>query len=265
MRTMIAAFRKWLTRASLRKAVAVSMIVHFGALILFASSWVEQRLERVLFAGADRVVQVDLTLVQPPPEPPVLEVSAEQEPVVIRPTSAQIAKRTFVDSLAADHPAAFQLEPLPMELALETEAQQPLPSSVSPKSVAAETPPASSSIQPPAIAKAQSAIRPENPTPIAPPQTLGTDNETPPSFDGNRPPRYPELARLRGWEGTVLLRLMIAADGRVTNVEVAESSGYPILDAEAVTTVRTWKGRPATRGGKPVATEELLPVRFVMR
>jgi protein TonB len=51
----------------------------------------------------------------------------------------------------------------------------------------------------------------------------------------------------------------------VTEAKVEKTSGYPILDAAAVTTVRTWRGYPATRGGRPVATEELLPVRFAMR
>jgi protein TonB len=117
------------------------------------------------------------------------------------------------------------------------------------------------------LAKSFTAIRPPKPVavPILDMQTLGTDPLLPPSFDGNRPPRYPELARQRGWEGTVLLRLYIAADGRVTEAKVEKTSGYPILDAAAVTTVRTWHGYPATRGGRPVATEELLPVRFAMR
>jgi protein TonB len=59
-----------------------------------------------------------------------------------------------------------------------------------------------------------------------------------------------------------MLRLHISAAGAVTLVEVEKSSGYEILDAEAVTTVRTWRGAPATLNGEPVATVERLPVIF---
>ena len=62
-----------------------------------------------------------------------------------------------------------------------------------------------------------------------------------------------------------MLRLFIDAAGAVTRVEVAQSSGHAILDAEAVATVRTWRGSPATLNGQPVETNELLPVRFQLR
>lgn len=63
-------------------------------------------------------------------------------------------------------------------------------------------------------------------------------------------------------EGTVILRLHISDTGRVERVEVVQSSGFAILDDEAVATVSNWKGRPARRKGEAVATMELLPVRF---
>ncbi len=86
-----------------------------------------------------------------------------------------------------------------------------------------------------------------------------------PSFAGNAPPRYPDLARKNRWEGQVLLRLSISADGRVSEVEVIRSSGYEILDEAAVSAVRTWRGRPALLDGEPVAAEESLPIRFRVR
>jgi protein TonB len=94
------------------------------------------------------------------------------------------------------------------------------------------------------------------------PQPVGNDETTPPNFSGNRPPNYPSLARQRGWQGVVLLRLTIGVDGAVTSVAVERSSGHAVLDAEAVAAVRTWHGTPARRGGEAVPTEEMLPVRF---
>jgi len=83
-----------------------------------------------------------------------------------------------------------------------------------------------------------------------------------PDFAGNAPPEFPELARQNGWYGTVLLRLWIDADGRVAEVRVHESSGYGVLDAAAFTAVKRWRGKPARQNGRPVPTEQLLPVVF---
>ena len=76
------------------------------------------------------------------------------------------------------------------------------------------------------------------------------------------PPNYPAIAIQRRWEGTVLLRIWIHETGRVTDVEIARTSGYPVLDGAAATAVRPWNCIPASRGGLPAATVELLPVRF---
>ena len=85
---------------------------------------------------------------------------------------------------------------------------------------------------------------------------------TPPDLNGNALPRYPEQARRLGWQGRVLLRIWIDQQGSVTRVQVEESSGHSLLDAAAVTSVRTWRVQPAQRGGQPVAGSWLLPIRF---
>ncbi len=50
--------------------------------------------------------------------------------------------------------------------------------------------------------------------------------------------RYPAAARLNGWEGKVVVRAVIGADGRLLEVKVQKSSGYEALDAAAVEAVR---------------------------
>jgi len=45
--------------------------------------------------------------------------------------------------------------------------------------------------------------------------------------------RYPRIARQRGWEGRVVLGLRVQADGRISDVEVIESSGRAVLDEDA--------------------------------
>ncbi len=89
----------------------------------------------------------------------------------------------------------------------------------------------------------------------------GAGKKTAASFS-NPPPPYPEPARAAGIEGTVHLRLWIAADGRVTAVKVVRSSGHDILDGAAVNAVRQWRGEPARIAGIAVETTEVIPVQF---
>lgn len=49
---------------------------------------------------------------------------------------------------------------------------------------------------------------------------------------------YPTLARRQGWEGAVRVRFDLEADGAISNVSVAQSSGYAILDRSAVKAMR---------------------------
>ncbi|WP_374261253.1 energy transducer TonB, partial [Zoogloea sp.] len=49
-----------------------------------------------------------------------------------------------------------------------------------------------------------------------------------------RQQNYPRLAALRGWEGEVQLRVTIARKGNVIATQVVRSSGFEILDQNAV-------------------------------
>jgi TonB family protein len=49
---------------------------------------------------------------------------------------------------------------------------------------------------------------------------------------------YPRRARLRGWEGTVVITLRILPDGKLTDIRVAGSSGISTLDRAAVNSLR---------------------------
>jgi periplasmic protein TonB len=50
--------------------------------------------------------------------------------------------------------------------------------------------------------------------------------------------RYPSAARLNGWEGKVVLRAVIRADGHLSEVKVHRSSGYEVLDNAAMEAIR---------------------------
>ncbi|MCS7261846.1 MAG: energy transducer TonB [Aquificaceae bacterium] len=53
---------------------------------------------------------------------------------------------------------------------------------------------------------------------------------------------YPPLARRMGWEGRVVLSIHIKEDGTLKEVKIAESSGYELLDRNAVETVKRVAG-----------------------
>ena len=48
--------------------------------------------------------------------------------------------------------------------------------------------------------------------------------------------KYPHLARKRGWQGEVLLKLDINRQGKISHIVIARSSGYKLLDLNAVKT-----------------------------
>lgn len=50
--------------------------------------------------------------------------------------------------------------------------------------------------------------------------------------------QYPRVAQMRGWQGTSRIELQIDATGTVTAVNIAESSGFEILDKQAIESVR---------------------------
>lgn len=55
---------------------------------------------------------------------------------------------------------------------------------------------------------------------------------------------YPYSAAMRGEQGTVRIKFAIHKDGRITDVQVVKSSGYPDLDNEAVRALRNMGGVP---------------------
>ena len=65
------------------------------------------------------------------------------------------------------------------------------------------------------------------------------------------PPAYTAEARLAKLEGSVLLSLVVSADGAPRDIQVARSLGLG-LDENAVENVRTWQFRPGTKNGASV-------------
>jgi protein TonB len=56
------------------------------------------------------------------------------------------------------------------------------------------------------------------------------------------------MARRNGWEGQVQVGLRVEADGRLSHVRIAHSSGYRALDSAALTTLDRINALPEAAG-----------------
>lgn len=73
-----------------------------------------------------------------------------------------------------------------------------------------------------------------------------------------RNPVYPEEARLKRLEGNGIFRLEVASDGRVSRIDVLESTGNSSLDRAAFTALQGWKYKPGA------VKEAIVPILFRM-
>ena len=101
-------------------------------------------------------------------------------------------------------------------------------------------------------------------TPIVSPPIKGAVQEAKPNYLRNPAPLYPQLAKQRGWEGVVILKVLVEKDGSVGGISVERSSGYDVLDDSALRTVRTWRFSPARVGQLALSSRVRIPVRFLL-
>ena len=76
---------------------------------------------------------------------------------------------------------------------------------------------------------------------------------------------YPRIAKTEGWEGTVLLLVVVQPDGRPDAITVERSSGHKVLDHAAIDTVERWTFYPAKDGNIPIRSTIKIPIKFVLR
>lgn len=81
----------------------------------------------------------------------------------------------------------------------------------------------------------------------------------------NREPIYPNEAARLGQHGLVVVQALVSPDGHAEAVEIARSSGYPLLDRAARDAVITWHFRPAIEGGVPVQSTIPIAIDFTLK
>ncbi len=124
-------------------------------------------------------------------------------------------------------------------------------------------------------AKAQTnTVKPKAASPIAKstgpssfkhPMTASSEQSTElahPNYRNNPKPRYPTIARKRGFEGRVLLKVFVLESGRVADVRVLKSSGYQVLDDSASSAIFGWDFYPGKHNGKAVSSWVTVPIVY---
>ena len=74
-------------------------------------------------------------------------------------------------------------------------------------------------------------------------------------------PEYSEEARKAKYSGTVLLSLVVDAQGKAQNIKVVRSLGLG-LDEKAMEAVMKWKFKPGMKNGVAVAVLATIEVNF---
>tara|TARA_R100000656_G_scaffold98603_1_gene71528 strand:- start:171 stop:797 length:627 start_codon:yes stop_codon:yes gene_type:complete len=99
---------------------------------------------------------------------------------------------------------------------------------------------------------------PAPPAPIVPPRAEAGQLSNP-------APVYPSLSRRLREQGTVILEILIKANGTVGEIKIKQSSGFKRLDETAVKAVSRWRYLPATQGGQKIDFWYEQPVEFNLR
>lgn len=78
----------------------------------------------------------------------------------------------------------------------------------------------------------------------------------------NFPPVYPKLSKRLKEQGTVILSMLISAQGRIEALSIKKSSGFSRLDQAALSAAAKWRYEPATINGKAISNTYLMPIEF---
>jgi len=208
-----------------------------------------------LMMPAPQVIKASLVMsAVPKPKPMTKPQPVKKAATVQKAKPAQVQKQKPVakKKVASVIP---EPEPKPQAKPLPVPSSEPEPE-LEPVQTAVET-------QPPlaisAVAEPIEVVQPRQ-------AAIAEESYVPPSsnvaYYHNPKPRYPMAAKRRGMEGVVELRVMVDSRGHPAMIEIKQSSGFKVLDREAIKAVWQWRFQAAKRGGLAVAGEVIVPVRY---
>jgi protein TonB len=179
---------------------------------------------------------------------------------------------TFVHDNKAETP----IEPPPAEVKPVTQAKQKIVANTAEKAKLLATEETTELNQKPVLIAQQTVEASEQVTP-----PIAATNEAPakvepkpksepiyvaPSFGANYlhnpAPDYPLMARRKGEQGRVLIRVLVTLNGDAGNVTLEKSSGSTYLDEAALNAVKNWKFVPARSNNEAVSGYVTVPINF---
>jgi protein TonB len=217
-------------------------------------------------------------MVLPQPEPP-----AEPAEPVMDYTPPELPE---LESFPFDPKATRTPEPEPEDAAPIEKAEKPKPKAPEKKEAKAKPKPKPKKEEvkkaaAPAKAESkpaqnatptQSAAAPAKTAPSTPPKPATNPRPaaisdapvrvTNPNYAGACPISYPERARKRNQEGTVVIHALIGQDGKPIEVNVAQSSGHRLLDEAAREAISDCAFVPQKVGGRAVKAIVEIPIPF---
>jgi protein TonB len=234
----------WRERRAAALALGLSLAVHLAALALLPD-WRAS-------APPPTLPSIEVSLLPPPseaaPPPPPSPAAAPSVPAPA-PRARPAAARPAVVARQDASPAAPRVNPAAPAPAPAPEAA-PGAETSAPLAIAPPAPPLA-----PAASVASAAQ-------AADPALLARYGQTLSDLLA-RQQQYPRLAAVRGWEGEVVLKLVIARKGQLVTARVVRSSGHAVLDEHALALVAEAQPFPALPG--PSAGDDLeltVPVHY---
>lgn len=240
-------------------AWGISLVVHgvaVAAAITFAAQ-VKPVLQQEIFQWDVALVESTNTDSRPERAEPVVDRAKPVAQAAPRPVERQETKRDEVITepevreIPREQPAMIE----PVTTAQADVAPAPPPTQTVPEQhpesvvtasalspAAVESAPAVSAVQEESTSvPAMSEVHDRTPLVAAAPRAAKADYRWLGDALGRRVAeltRYPSSARLNGWEGRVVLRAIIRADGHLMDVKVHKSSGHDALDRAALETIK---------------------------
>lgn len=205
----------------------------------------KEKLIEVTLAAAPVVKPAPAKPQAPAPVAKPIEKKLPVPPKVVKPKT--VAKVKPLEKQPAPKPVAELSKPAPTPLPPPVAVPAP---SAAPVAAKAESAPAASTAPPSSQTQTRSAA---------------TDGITakPGGADAKATcvqcpkPKYPRAAQRRNLEGTVQVKLVLSADGSVTDVTILKSSGHTVLDEAAVNDVRSWRFNAVASTALRTATQTI--------
>lgn len=179
------------------------------------------------------------------PPKPVENKPVENKPIETKPVVKTKPKVVATTQEKAEIQASEQLPQI-------SEPTLPAPAPLTPETQTAEV----KEIAPAAKVAVNDAPAKPEPKPVYVAPAVGAN------YLHNPAPEYPQMARRRGEQGRVLIKVLVTSQGDASNVTLEKSSGSNYLDDAAIKAVKNWKFVPARSNNEPVSGYVTVPINF---